>query len=268
MIHVHELAGFVPMNAPVSESVDGHFIHVVGVDVWVDDRPADDGWTVHFVGVLDGVACWAVDVPRDVDPSDGAALDLRRYHGAAGEHAWLAAGRAVQLTEWARTHRFCGRCATPTEPVDGERAMCCPSCGLLAFPRVSPAMIVLVTRGDPGPDQEALLARGVNWPRGMQSCLAGFVEPGESLEGAVIREVREEVGLEVGDVVYRGSQPWPFPHSLMIGFRARHVSGEIEPDPAEIAEAHWVRREDIPVLPPNFSISRTLIDDWAGEQPI
>ena len=84
----------------------------------------------------------------------------------------------------------------------------------------------------------------------------------------MIREVREEVGLEVGDVVYRGSQPWPFPHSLMIGFRARHVSGEIEPDPAEIAEAHWVRRENIPVLPPNFSISRTLIDDWVGEQPI
>ena len=166
------------------------------------------------------------------------------FHGRAGEDAWLAAGRAVQLVEWGRTHRFCGRCGTPTEPAPGERAMRCPACGLAAFPRLAPAMITLVTRGDDGPDQEALLARGVQWQVPMYSCLAGFVEPGESLEGAVVREVREEVGLTVGDVRYRGSQPWPFPHSLMIGFRARYVSGEIELDPTEIADAGWYRRDD------------------------
>ena len=206
-------------------------MHVVGASVWVDALPADESWPRHVVGVLDG-ACWyAVDVPEGDDPSDGAALDLRAYHGRAGEAAWLAAGRAVQLVEWARTHRFCGRCATPTEPAHNERAMRCPACGLLAFPRLAPAMITLVTRGEDGPGQEALLARGVQWQIPMYSCLAGFVEPGESLEGAVVREVKEEVGIVVGDVVYRGSQPWPFPHSLMIGFRARYVSGELELDP-------------------------------------
>ena len=146
------------------------------------------------------------------------------FHGRAGQEAWLAAGRAVQLVEWGRTHRFCGRCGTPTEPAPGERAMRCPACGLSAFPRLAPAMITLVTRGDDGPDQEALLARGIQWKVPMYSCLAGFVEPGESLEGAVVREVKEEVGVDVDDVRYQGSQPWPFPHSLMCGFRARYES--------------------------------------------
>ncbi len=138
---------------------------------------------------MGGQAWWAVDVPDDHDPSDGAALDLRSYFGRASEDEWLAAGRAVQIVEWARTHRFCGRCGEPTELARNERAMRCPACSLMAFPRLAPAMITLVTRGEPGPDQEALLARGVQWTVPMFSCLAGFVEPGESLESAVIREV-------------------------------------------------------------------------------
>jgi NAD+ diphosphatase len=239
------------------------FVHVVGASVWVDERPADEGWGQHFVGVVDGVAWWAVDVPPDADPSDGAALDLFGYHGRARQHEWLAAGRAVQLVEWARTHRFCGRCGTPTEPADRtERAMRCPRCGLMAFPRLAPAMITLVTRGDPGPDQEALLARGVQWRIPMYSCLAGFVEPGESLEEAVVREVREEVGVTVARPTYRGSQPWPFPHSLMIGFRAEWVEGDIVCDPTEIAEAQWYRRDALPPIPPGISIARRLIDEW------
>lgn len=259
-------SGFSVGSVAPDDGKPAHYIHVVGTSVWVDEAPADEKWDAHFVGVLDGNACWAVDVPTDVDPSDGAVVDLRRYHGMAGEQAWLAAARAVQIAEWARTHRFCGRCGTPTEPADGERAMRCPACGLLAFPRVSPAMIVLVTRGDPGPDQEALLARGVNWPPTMQSCLAGFVEPGETLEGAVVREVFEEVGLTVGDVTYQGSQPWPFPHNIMVGFRASYVDGTIDPDPAEIAEAHWYRRESLPRIPPNMSIAYSLINGWFSEE--
>jgi NAD+ diphosphatase len=201
-------------------------------------------------------------VPRDADPSDGAAIDLRRFHGTAPEHHWLAAGRAVQVVEWARTHRFCGRCGEPTVAVEGERAMRCPSCGLLSFPRLSPAMITLVTRGEPGPDQEALLARGVQFPLPMFSCLAGFVEPGESLEGAVIREVHEEVGIVVRNPRYVGSQPWPFPNSLMLGFRAEYQSGDIVCDPKEIVEAAWYRKDDLPMIPPGISIARKIIDAW------
>jgi len=259
------MATFEPRSAFTSDIADAVYVHVIGASVWADAAPADPTWTSHVVGILDGVAWYAVDVPSDLDPSDGAAVDLFGYHGRAGEAAWLAAGRAVQLVEWGRTHRFCGRCGTPTEPAPGERAMRCPACGLSAFPRLAPAMITLVTRGDDGPDQEALLARGVQWRAPMYSCLAGFVEPGESLEGAVVREVNEEVGLTVGDVRYQGSQPWPFPHSLMCGFRARWVAGDIEPDPTEIADADWYRRDAMPNIPPGISIARKLINAWLEE---
>jgi NAD+ diphosphatase len=256
---------FVPLNQPPVGHTGAHrYVHVIGAAVFVDDRPGDATWSAHFVGLVDGCAWWAVDVPHGDDPSYGAALDLRRYHGSAAEHEWLAAGRAVQLVEWARTHRFCGRCGTPTELSVGERAMRCPACGLLAFPRLSPAMITLVTRGEPGPDQEALLARGVQWQVPMYSCLAGFVEPGESLEAAVVREVEEEVAIRVTDPRYFGSQPWPFPNSLMIGFRADYHSGEIVPDPTEIVDAGWYRKDDLPMIPPGISIARKLIDAWVA----
>jgi NAD+ diphosphatase len=237
------------------------FVHVVGGAVWVDAVAAPE-WSTHFLGIVDGEAWWGVDVPHGSDPSDGAAVDLRTYHGNAPEHHWLAAGRAVQIIEWARTHRFCGRCGKPTVLADGERAMRCEACGLLAFPRLSPAVITLVTRGAPGPDQEALLARGVQWTKPMFSCLAGFVEPGESLESAVIREIEEEVAITVRNPRYFGSQSWPFPNSLMIGFHAEYDSGEIECEPSEIAEAAWFRRDDLPMVPPPISIARKLIDAW------
>jgi NAD+ diphosphatase len=132
----------------------------------------------------------------------------------------------------------------------------------MAFPRLAPAMITLVTRGEPGPEQEALLARGVQFRMPMYSCLAGFVEPGETLEAAVVREVHEEVGIDVRDVRYWGSQPWPFPHSLMLGFRAEYAGGEIECDPSEILDAGWYRKDTLPPIPPGISIARKLIDAW------
>ena len=248
------------------------YVHVIGTSVFTDDVLGDDSWPVHFVGVLDGRALYAVDVPDGADPSDGAGVDLRRFFTMVDETTWIAAGRAVQLVEWARTHRFCGRCATPTVRAERFMSMECPSCGLQAFPRLSPAMITLVTRGPDGPDQEVLLARGVGWPEGSVSCLAGFVEAGETLEDCVTREVREEVGITVEDVTYRSSQPWPFPHSLMIGFRARYASGEVVLDETEIAEAQWFRRDELPTLPNSMSISRRLIDEWVAQfrfpQPI
>ena len=251
---------FVPSLLPPGDVAVGRWFHVVQARIFETDLPPDGEWTTHFLGTLDGVACWGVDVPVDADPSDGAAIDLHSYFGRASEEEWLVAGRAVQLVEWSRTHRFCGRCATPTVPSPGERAMRCPACGLLAYPRLAPAMITLVTRGD-----QALLARGVQWNVPMYSCVAGFVEPGESLEGAVVREVREEVGIEVADVRYQGSQPWPFPHSLMLGFRAEHASGEIVCDPTEIADAGWYGRDELPMIPPGISIARKLIDAWLAE---
>ncbi len=256
---------------PVNDEPAGHegprrFVHVIGSTVFVDDQVADDGWTRHVVGVVNGEAWWAVDVPPDAeDPSYGSALDLFSYFGRAKEGEWFAAGRAVQLVEWARTHRFCGRCATPTMPSPGERGMRCPACGLVAYPRVAPAMITLVTRGEPGPDQEALLARGVNFQAPMYSCLAGFVEPGEDLEGAVVREVREEVGISVSDVEYVASQPWPFPHSLMVGFRASYAGGDVVLDETEIVDANWYHRDALPSIPPGISIARKLIDGWLAE---
>lgn len=243
------------------------FVHVIGTSVFTDDVLADESWPTHFVGVLEGCALYAVDVPDGSDPCDGAHVDLRRFFTMVDETTWIATGRAVQLVEWARTHRYCGRCAGVTVRSQRFASVECPACGLQAFPRLSPAMITLVTRGDDGPDQEALLARGVGWPEGMLSCLAGFVEAGETLEDCVVREVREEVGITVGDVRYQSSQPWPFPHSLMIGFRARYQSGDLVLDATEIAEADWYRRDELPRLPNSISISRRLIDEWAMEEP-
>jgi len=258
---------YSPVNdEPADHAGPRRYVHVIGSTVFVDDQIADDGWPRHVVGVVNGEAWWAIDVPQDADdPSYGSALDLFSYFGRSSEAEWIAAGRAVQLVEWARTHRFCGRCGSPTEPSAGERGMKCLTCGLVAYPRVAPAMITLVTRGEPGPDQEALLAQGVNFRGPMYSCLAGFVEPGEDLEGAVVREVREEVGITVGNVQYVSSQPWPFPHSLMIGFRAEYQSGDLLLQQSEIVDANWYRRDDLPPIPPGISIARKLIDGWIAE---
>ncbi|WP_162942488.1 NAD(+) diphosphatase [Desertimonas flava] len=241
------------------------YVHVIGNKVFTDDRVEDDSWPQHVVGSLDRATVVAVDVPDGQDPSYGASVDLRRLFGMVDEPTWIANGRAVQLVTWARTHRFCGACAAPTVRSAVHAAMECTACGLIAFPRIAPATITLVTRGPDGPDQEALLARGVEWALPMYSCLAGFVEAGETLESCVVREIREEVGITVGDVRYRGSQPWPFPHSLMIGFRARYESGDLVLQEAEIADAGWFRRDTLPGLPNAISIARRLIDEWVAE---
>jgi NAD+ diphosphatase len=259
------IASFQIVATPPVDLERRRFVHVIGTSVFTDDRVEDESWATHFVGVLDGHALYAVDVPEGEDPSYGAHVDLRRLFTMVDEVTWVASGRAVQVVEWARTHRFCGRCASPTMRSARFMSMECTECGLQAFPRLSPAMITLVTRGEDGPGQEALLARGVGWPEGTMSCLAGFVEAGETLEDCVVREVREEVGITVGDVRYQSSQPWPFPHSLMIGFRARYESGDLVLDETEIAEAHWLRREAVPRLPNRISISRRLIDAWIDE---
>lgn len=249
---VHE-----PEESPLVFTVRGDHVHLAEVDTVVPEELGDGHL---YLGRLGGSDCWAVDVDGDEEP-DVLLTPLMALHANVSEAEWLVAGRAVQLVEWRKTHRFCGRCGSATELVPGERAMRCPSCGLLAFPRLAPAVITLITRDDGA----ALLARNASWPRPMFSCLAGFVEPGETLEHAVAREVQEEVGVDVGRVRYVASQPWPFPHSLMIGFRAEYAGGDIEVDGTEIAEAHWYTTDDLPPIPPRLSIARHLIDEWIAE---
>jgi len=203
----------------------------------------------------------ALAVPDDVVlPDPLAVVGLREGFALLGESAFLEAGAATQVLEWVATHRYCGRCATPTERLPDERCMRCPKCGLLAYPRIAPAVIVLVRRG-----AEALLARGARFPLPFFSTLAGFVEIGETLEQTVAREIREEVGIEVADIRYFGSQPWPFPHSLMVGFTARWAGGDIRCDEKEILEAQWFRADALPPIPPRLSIARRLIDAWLDE---
>jgi NAD+ diphosphatase len=251
------MSAFVPLTFPADHHRQGpeRWFCVRGGKVLVSDR-TEFGGEHHFLGALDGVACWAEHVPDDV-PDDGAFVDLYSLFGRVDETEWAIAGRAVQIVDWAHSHRFCGRCGTATVHSGNDRSMACPACKLLAFPRLAPAIITLVTRGD-----EALLARGVQFRSPMFSCLAGFVEPGETLEQAVAREVHEEVGVTVDNIRYWGSQPWPFPHSLMLGFQADWVAGDIVIDPVEIAEAAWFTRDAVPNIPPRISIARKLIDLW------
>lgn len=205
-------------------------------------------------GTLDSVPCFAGRWDGEL-PSWLEARDLRGLHAQLDEASWHLAGVARHLLHWEATHAFCGVCGVRTEQAEVEEARRCPACKYLAYPRIAPSMIVAVTKGD-----ELLLARGRRFALPIFSVLAGFVEPGETLEDCVHREVREEVGLEVRDLRYFGSQPWPFPDALMVAFTASYAGGDIRPDPSEILEAGWFRRDALPNLPARFSIARRLID--------
>lgn len=216
----------------------------------------------HLVlGRLGDTVYWAADLPAHVELADHHALEgLRTLHGRLGDDEWNIGGRATQLAAWYRDNRYCGRCGGPMERAAGERAMHCPADGTRAYPQLSPAVIVLVERDD----GRALLGRGGRFPVPMYSTLAGFVEPGESLEDTIHREIREEAGVEVTDIAYFGSQPWPFPNSLMLGFHARWAGGDICVDGDEIVDAQWFRADHLPMIPPPMSIARQLIDDWVA----
>lgn len=227
---------------------------------WAEATALGLDGTAHFLGTIEGCECIALRLPSDApEPPDWRYAGLRSLFFTLPEQLLALAGRASQIVEWDRTHRFCGACGAPTRDKDGERAKECPSCGLVAYPRVSPAMMVLVTRGN-----ELLLARAHRFPQAMFSALAGFVEPGESIEDCVHREVLEEVGVRIEPPVYFDSQPWPFPHSLMIAYTAEYAGGDIRVDGAEIAEARWFRVDALPDLPSRISIARRLIDTTAA----
>jgi NAD+ diphosphatase len=208
-----------------------------------------------YLGLLDGRHCFAAEIEEQHPlPQGWATLGLRELFARVDGTTAALSGRALQILNWERDHQFCSRCGTSMHARGDERARACPACRFTSYPPVSPAVMVLVTRG-----RELLLARKSEWVPGRYSAIAGFVEPGERLEDTVIRETREEVGVEVGALRYFGSQPWPFPHSLMVAFTAEYAGGEIRPDGIEIEEAAWFDAEALPGLPPSASISRRLI---------
>jgi NAD+ diphosphatase len=212
---------------------------------------------VLYLGRLGAEHCYACDVGASVPAAIGWEWrGLRSLFTRLPDAQFAIAGRALQLVDWDRTNQFCGRCGASTAVRTAERSRECPACGLIAYPRLAPAVMAMVKRE---PD-EVLLARSHRFAPGMYSALAGFVEPGETLEQCLEREVLEEVGVRVKNVRYFASQPWPFPHSLMIAFVADWEAGEIRPDPAEIEAADWFNIERLPKLPQPISIARRLID--------
>lgn len=215
--------------------------------------------SVLEVGEMGGLRCVALGIGQPDAPAPHGCewMPLRASFRVLSPAEFRMAGRASEIVEWERAHRFCGRCGGRTEACGEPLARRCTECGSLHFPRLSPAVLVSVTRGD-----RILLARSAHFPPGMFSTLAGFVDPGESLEETVAREVREEVGIEIANVRYFGSQPWPFPSSLMVAFTAEHAGGELAPDPVEIEEAGWYAVDQIPIVPPSISLARALIDDF------
>ena len=211
----------------------------------------------HPVGLWGERYCQATWCARDTPAPEGCEWrNLRSLFGAMDDGMLGVAGRAGQIAEWARTHRFCGACAEPMTLVRGERCFKCPACAMIAYPRISPAMMVLIKKGD-----QVLLALHTASPSKRFTPLAGFLEAGESIEEAVHREVFEEVGLRVHNLQYFSSQSWPFPHSLMIAFTADYLDGEVRIDASEIAEAKWFGSGDEwPERVPHISVSSILVD--------
>jgi len=211
-----------------------------------------------YLGMLDGIPSYAAEIDVLSDAPESMELqELRPLFGVLPEKLFWIAGRAYHILKWDEVTQFCGRCAAPFEFKHDEYAKICPACGLVSYPAVAPAIIVAVSRGD-----QILLARAVRFKRPVFSVIAGFVEPGESLEACVQREVREEVGIEVKNIVYFSSQPWPFPNSLMVAFTAEFAAGDIRIDDVEISEADWYSVTNLPTIPGPPSIARKLIDSF------
>ena len=228
------------------------------------EDPEKVGLTIlnrFYLGKFKGEHSFAVAMdPYSELPTGFTTVDLRFMLAQLPENWFMLAGRAQQIIDWDLNHQFCGRCGARTQPHASDRAKECPECGHLQYPRLSPCIIVLITRGE-----EVLLGRSANFPPGLFSTLAGFIEPGETLEIALAREVQEEVGVKVKNIQYVTSQPWPFPNSLMIGFHAEYDSGDIVIDEKEIVEAGWWPVSKLPMIPPVGSISRNLIDHYVAK---
>lgn len=239
----------------------------------------DGAEDVVFLGEAKGVAYFSVDLSDREDPlagplrGAGRFVELRQVGAAMSGRGANLLAYARAMATWHRRHRFCGQCGAATASRNAGHLRVCTACGIEHFPRTDPAVIMLV-HTEAGDGGSCLLGRQASWPPGMFSALAGFVEPGESLESAVAREVREETGIGVDTVRYHSSQPWPFPTSIMLGFYATSPGGDVQVDTEELEQAVWATRSELEYalrarevrLPPPFSIARRLIDDWLREE--
>lgn len=210
----------------------------------------------HYLGTFHNGHCFVAECEADAVVDNGIFewTSLYSQLGSIHDELFQLAGRALQITRWYADHQYCGRCGTPTRDALSDRARVCTRCTLRFYPRISPCIICLVQK-----DRTCLLARSPRHPPGLYSTLAGFIEPGESVEQALRREIHEEVGIGVKNIRYFGSQPWPFPGQLMLGFTAEHDTGDIRPDGQEILEANWYTADNMPLVPPESTLSGQLI---------
>lgn len=267
--------GFLPAASPDNVMAAGYFIPVDGnqllcntMGLWQPlSRSEFDSLSLpvrsqHFVACFNQQPCWVVEVDKPVDelPSRYQWLGLRSQLGLIDEQQFQLAGQALQVLQWHHDHRFCGRCGAPTVADEIERAKLCRPCELSFYPRLSPCILTLITRGN-----ECLLARHVRSTQPIYTALAGFVEVGESLEDTIHREIQEEVGLKVRGLRYVHSQPWPFPGQLMLGFFAEYESGNICLDVNEIIDAGWYRYDRLPPVPPIATLSGQLINHFVQQ---
>lgn len=215
-----------------------------------------------YLGTLDGIPCLVEGLPDHAVPPEGhRAVGVRTLYGNVEDVHYALVGYAAQIVRWQRTGKFCSVCATEMQDIPGSWGRECTNCGHNVYPPVSPAVLALVHDGG----DRILLAQKEGWGK-RYSILAGFVEPGESLEECAIREVHEEVGVIVENPLYQGSQPWPFPHQVMIGYTCQYVSGEIKLDELELSAADWFHVDALPELPPPLSLSRQIIDRWIASR--
>ncbi len=219
--------------------------------------------TLLYLGTLDDRPYVTCEVDQEFPlPPGWQELTPRAGLGQLDDQVSTLVGYASQLLLWQRTSRYCPVCAHSTEPIADTWGKHCPNCGYQRYPTVTPAILVLVHDGE-----RMLLAHKPGWGK-RYSLIAGFVEPGESLEGCVMREVYEEVGVAITDIAYVGSQPWPFPHQVMVGYTARYVSGAIRLDERELDGAAWFRPDALPELPPPHSLAHHIIMTWVTAQQI
>lgn len=257
-LHDIELPGKAPTLTPEARLIlwfDGKVLLNQQDIAWPASELTVPSDTAEFVGLLNGRAYFTLALDDPIPNGQPAAL---REIAFVGETQFMLCARARAHLEWKQQHRFCGQCGRPSTRVSSEFAMQCEPCRLRFYPRISPCIIVLITRG-----REVLLAQGEKHrEQGWYSTLAGFIESGESAEQAVIREVKEEVNVDVKNIQYLNSQAWPFPNQLMLGFHAEYAGGDIIPAAGEIADAQWFSIDELPKHPPSISIAGWLIKQY------